>query len=141
MTTAYTHKLEESPEGKDVALVEEGLYQNNLTNVGHENYQMLTVLLRDDSDSVIGGLLGCTYWGYLNVQTLWITEIHRNRGKGGALLEAGEQEAIRRGCRFAHLDTRVQAMSFFQERGYTIVGQLDDLPPGHSSYVMKKVLR
>ena len=67
MNKAYTLNLEESPEAKDVALIQDGLYQYNLTNAGYDDYQKLTILLRDDTGSVIGGLLGCTYWGYLNV--------------------------------------------------------------------------
>ena len=105
MNMAYTVRVEEAPNAADAALVREGLYQYNLTYGGEDHYQEGGILLRDEAGSVVGGLLGCTYWGYLNIQELWIAENHRNRGQGKALLDAAEQEAIGHGCRYAYLDT------------------------------------
>ena len=142
MNEAYTIRVEEGPEAEDVAVVREGLYQYNLPYAGDDGYQELAVFLRNETDSVLGGLLGCTYWGYLNIEVLWIQENQRNRGKGRELLDTAEEEAIRRGCRYAHLDTTsFQALSFYQKQGYTIVGELEDLLPGYSRYLLRKVLR
>ena len=142
MNRPYTIGIEENAEAKDVAIVREGLDQYNLPYAGDGDYQELVILLRDETNSVIGGLLGCTYWGYLNVQVLWVEEGHRNKGKGKELLNAAEQEAIRRGCQYATLDTHsFQALSFYQKLGYAIVGELEELPPGYSRYLLRKVLR
>ena len=52
-----------------------------------------------------------------------------------------EAEAIRRGCKNAHLDTlSFQALDFYKKYGYTVFGQLDGLPPGHSRYYLRKTL-
>ncbi len=141
MSEAYTIEIEETPDDKDVTLVQEGLQQYNLHYADQDNYKGLAVFLRNEANSVVGGLLGCTYWGYLNIQVLWVMEDHRHVGGGQALLNTAEQEAIKRGCTYAHLDTHdFQALSFYQKRGFAIVGELEELPPGHSRYLLRKVL-
>lgn len=134
-------KIEEQPNPEDVATVRQGLYEYNLPYAGDSNYKELAIFLRDENEAVIGGLLGLTFWGYLDIHILWIKESHRNQGHGSALLNAAEKEAIKRGCRNAHLDTHTfQAVSFYQKHGYEVVGELEDLPPGYSRYLLRKVL-
>ncbi len=136
-----TLTLEEQPNPEDVAIVRQGLYEYNLPYADDNNYKELTIFLRDETDAVIGGLLGATYWGYLNIEILWIKEDHRNQGHGQRLLNAAEKEAMKRGCRYAHLDTHsFQALSFYQNYGYKVAGELEDLPPGYSRYLLRKVL-
>ena len=136
-----TLKLEEQPDPEEVAVVRQGLDEYNLSFAGEYNYKELTVFLRDENDVVIGGLLSATYWGYLYIDVLWIRENHRSQGYGKRLLNAVEKEAIKRGCRYVHLDTHnFQALSFYQRNGYTIVGELEDLPTGYSRYLLRKVL-
>ena len=137
----YTLKLEEQPNPKDVAVVHQGLNAYNLPYAGEDNYKELTIFLRDETDAVIGGLLGATFWGYLRIETLWIKEDHRKQGHGERLLNTAEKEAIKRRCRYAYLHTHsFQALSFYQNHGYKVVGELEDLPPGYSRYVLRKVL-
>ena len=137
----YTLRIEEQSNPEDVAIVRQGLYEYNLPYAGDDNYTELRIFLRDKNGAVLGGLLGTTYWGYLNIEVLWIKEDHRNQGYGQRLLSAAEEETIKRGCQYAHLDTHnFQALAFYQEHGYKVVGELEDLPPGYSRYLLKKVL-
>jgi len=58
------------------------------------------------------------------------------------LLEAAEQEAVKRGCRYAHVETHTfQAVDFYHKHGYIIFGELPDLPKGYTKYFLKKVFR
>ena len=34
----------------------------------------------------------------------------------------------------------LNALPFYQKRGYTIFGELPDMPPGHTQYFMRKKL-
>jgi hypothetical protein len=53
-----------------------------------------------------------------------------------------EQEALRRDCRHGHLDTMsFQALEFYKRQGYTVFGELRDLPVGYTRYFMKKALQ
>jgi len=121
--------------------VRAGLSAYNRSRVGDDGYQELTIFLRDPDHAVVGGLLGDTYWGWLAINILWVAEQLRGQGYGRALLIMAEREAVRRGCRHAHLDTMsFQARPFYEREGYTVFGALHDIPVGHSRYFMQKNL-
>jgi hypothetical protein len=45
------------------------------------------------------------------------------------------------GCTMSHLDTfDFQARDFYERNGYELFGALDDCPPGHKRYYLKKAL-
>jgi GNAT superfamily N-acetyltransferase len=99
------------------------------------------IFIRNPGGQILGGLLGDTYWGWLYVSILWIDERLRGQGYGEKLLAAAEQEAIRRGCSHAHLDTMsFQAQPFYEKHGYTVYGVLEDQPAGHKKIYLQKKL-
>jgi GNAT superfamily N-acetyltransferase len=93
-------------------------------------------------DEVIAGIGATLYcWGILSVDVVWVAEQHRNKGLATKLMSAVEEEATKLGCTLAHLDTfDFQARTFYEKRGYTLFGTLDDCPPGHQRFFLKKVL-
>ncbi|HUF50240.1 MAG TPA: GNAT family N-acetyltransferase [Longimicrobiales bacterium] len=104
------------------------------------DFQTLSLAVRDDEE-LVGGLVGETGWKWLFVDLLWIAETHRGRGLGARLLRTAEGEAIRRGVRRAYLDTfDFQARPFYERQGYEVFGTLDDYPPGHSRFFLRKDL-
>jgi ribosomal protein S18 acetylase RimI-like enzyme len=89
---------------------------------------------------LIGGLFGTISWGWLHVDVVWIAETHRHRGIGTALMDHAEATASAMGIHQAYLETTdFQAVGFYKKRGYQIFAQLDNQPPGHICYYMKKV--
>jgi hypothetical protein len=57
------------------------------------------------------------------------------------MLEATEQAARELGCRYSHLDTfSFQARPLYERLGYEVFATLDDYPPGHQRFFMKKAL-
>jgi GNAT superfamily N-acetyltransferase len=142
MSDMFTMSLEATPDPADMAAVRDGLIAYNLAHAPPDDYRPLTLLVHDVAGALAGGLLGATYWGWLYVEILWMTESARRQGFGSRLLEQAEREALLRGCHAAHLDTMdFQALPFYKRRGYTIFGVLDDLPRGHKRYFLKKQLR
>ena len=90
---------------------------------------------------IVGGLLGETYWEWFYVDLIWVKVELRGQGYGKQLMEISEAEARRRGAKNAYLDTfSFQAPGFYEGLGYEIFGELDDYPPGHRRYFMKKKL-
>ncbi len=99
----------------------------------------LDILIRDAAGEIVGGLIGATYWGWLEVDTLWVAESLRGQGLGRALLRTAEAEAQRRGCSHAMLTTySFQARGFYEGEGYRVVGEMVDYPPGEVYYWMRK---
>lgn len=133
--------IEAAPKQADVDFVGQQLAAFNESQAGDARYRRLVILVRDDGEQIVGGLVGSLYWGWLAVDLLWVHEALRGQGYGNQLLQMAEQEAIARGCHNAHLDTlSFQALDFYQKRGYKIFGQIDGLPPGHARYYLKKKL-
>ena len=90
---------------------------------------------------MVGGLVGEIGWKWLFVELLWIAESHRDRGLGANLLRSAEAEAMRRGARHVYLDTfDFQARPFYERQGYEVFGVLEDYPPGHRRFFLRKDL-
>lgn len=130
----------EVPEA-DSTFVRQGLRSYNNQFIKDDGFQPLNLFLRREDGSIAGGLLGDLYWGWLSINILWIDESLRGQGYGEKLVKMAEEEAIRKGCRAAHLDTMsFQARPFYEKLGYTVFGQLDNLPVGHQRIFMWKKL-
>ena len=142
MAGSYTLSVESEPAEQDTAFIRTQLNEFNWSRVENDHYQPLAVFLRAAGSSIAGGLVGNTYWGWLHVSILWVAADLRQHGYGRTLLQAAEQEALRRGCHAAHLDTMSfhGALPFYQRQGYTVFGELHDLPTGHTRYFLQKTL-
>jgi GNAT superfamily N-acetyltransferase len=115
-----------------------GLIAYNDSQATPARHEELAIVARD-GDAVVGGLLGNTNWGWLFIRQFWIAEGFRGSGVGRSLIKAAEGEAAKRGCRAAHCDTfDFQALPFYQKLGYEVFGQLDDYPPGHTRFFLRK---
>ncbi|HEY0319561.1 MAG TPA: GNAT family N-acetyltransferase [Pyrinomonadaceae bacterium] len=134
--------VEDQPKEEERRRVVDGLLAYNESQTGDVSYERLTLVLREASGDVVGGLLGEIYWGWLHIDILWIDDSLRSRGYGGKLLAVAEQKAIAKGCRSVFLDTfSFQALSFYENCGYEVFGELADFPPGHIRYFLKKLLK
>ena len=141
MGNNYRITLTDSPDPADAKAVREGLEGFNTSMGVGSDWVPLATFVHDPDGNLVGGLTGGTYWGWLYVGILWLAETVRGQGLGSRILAETENEAWRRGCRHAFLDTTsFQALPFYQKCGYTLYAQLDDFPPGHSRYFLKKAL-
>lgn len=114
----------------------------NMERVGASEYELLYVVLRDEHGQIGGGLNGWTLRGWLFVDNLVVHERLRGNGYGSRLLQAAEDEARRRGCHSAYLDTySFQAQPFYEKHGYAVFGKLDDFPAGHQRIFLSKRLQ
>lgn len=103
--------------------------------------RLLRVFARDADGNIIGGLLADTYWQYLEVHVIWVSEAHRNAGHASRLLIAAENEARQRGCKHAILDTfSFQAFGFYHKLGYREFGRLEEFSGEHERYYLHKRL-
>lgn len=105
------------------------------------NRTPLQIILSDEAETIIAGLDGESLNHWLWIDIIWVRDDLRLKGLGSQLMDAAEEEARRRGHIGIYLDTYdFQALDFYKTRGYEVYGQIDDFPPGHTSYAMKKRL-
>ncbi|HET7068585.1 MAG TPA: GNAT family N-acetyltransferase [Nocardioides sp.] len=97
----------------------------------------------DETGELLGGCVGHieVVWHWLTVDTMWVDPRYRGRGLGTGLLEAVEDQARTRGCRWAKLNTwEFQAPDFYGRLGYHVYGREVDYPPGHTNHLMRREL-
>ena len=102
----------------------------------------LAILLKDDAGATIGGLWGVTVFRWLKIDLLFVPEAMRGMAIGTAIIAKAEGLAAARGCIGASVDTySFQARGFYERLGYSLVGTIEDCPPGGAHHFMQKRLR
>src|SRR5476649_1929905 len=141
MEKTYRITLEEKPDSGDIQSLVKGLTEYNASKSGGDTPNYLLVTVRDDAGALVGGLLGATYLGWLQIQVVWLNEDARGRGYGSELMAVAEQEGRRRGYSHSFVETlSFQAVAFYEKCGYTIFSRLADFPPGGARYALTKKL-
>ena len=121
------------------AFVINGVDNFNIAKTGINAYYPVQYYLRGDDDEVLGGLLGYTWGDWMHITHLWIAEPARGKGHARELMAAAEAYAQKRGCTGAYLETySFQARPLYEKLGYSVVGQIENFPPGHTHYFLKK---
>ncbi len=130
-----------NPTEEEIAFVNSTLAKFNKEKVGADNHELLNIVEYDENNSIIAGILGGTYWGWLHIDILWVAEKCRKQGIGSKLLKAAEEEARKRGCHSVHLDTMSwQAPEFYKKHGYKIISELENIPAGNKKFHLIKEL-
>ena len=131
----------DNPSAKDLAYLSQQFRAFNDQQSGIFPSKDLHLFAYSAGQKIIGGLTGDISWGWLHVDVLWVAQSYRQDGIGTSLMDRAEDEAIAMDVYQSYLETTdFQALGFYQKRGYHIFAQLDDQPPGHICYYMKKTL-
>jgi GNAT superfamily N-acetyltransferase len=121
--------------------VTESLASYNVAATGQESWYPVGFFLKSSSGEWLGGLLGNIWGGWLHVTHLWVAAPVRRSGAGTRLLQAAERYAIERGCLAASLETHsYEARPFYEKLGYEVFAALEDYPPGHTKFYLRKQL-
>lgn len=131
--------------GSDKAFLVDKLVDYNLSQVPatqEENFIDLSRKVLSEDGKILAGIIVRMYcWRCIYIDTFWIDESMRGEGLGTLLLEEVERVAKENGSHLIHLDTfDFQAKDFYLSHGYSVFGELEDCPKGHTRYFMSKVL-
>ncbi|EKE84324.1 acetyltransferase [Idiomarina xiamenensis 10-D-4] len=130
------------PQQSDLEQLRRGLRQYNDEQAGSWPRQELACFVRAEDGRVLGGVYGRITFAWLHVEWLWVGAELRGQGIASDLLKRLEQHAKEHlQASNGYLETAsFQALGFYKKQGYQVFGQLDDMPPGHSCYFLKKAL-
>ena len=131
--------------GSDKAFLVDKLVDYNLSQVPatqEENFIDLSRKVLSEDGKILAGIIVRMYcWRCIYIDTFWIDESMGGEGLGTLLLEEVERVAKENGSHLIHLDTfDFQAKDFYLAHGYSVFGELEDCPKGHTRYFMSKVL-
>jgi GNAT superfamily N-acetyltransferase len=141
MDGEYQIAYVDNPEQSAWGIIGRGISDYNKDQAGDGKFQRLCFALYAPDQTIVGGVLGETYWEWFHLDLLWVKDELRGHGYGHKLLALAEQEARRRGAKHVYLDTfSFQAPEFYQQHGYRVFGELQNFPPGHQRYFLTKQL-
>src|SRR5262249_9309425 len=118
-----------------------GVDNYNIAATNLPEYFPANFVLRGERGDLLGGVLGQLWGNWLQVTYLWVAEAARGAGHGRRLLENAEVYARSRGAIGATVETHsFQAKPFYERLGYEVFGTLDEYPPGHLKFFLRKAL-
>jgi GNAT superfamily N-acetyltransferase len=107
-------------------------HNHSVSTVHGPDAQPLAIQVMDEQGTLVGGLIGLIYWGWLVIDVMALEPHVRRQGLGAQLLFQAEATALARGCTRAHTSTYAfQALGFYQRHGY---------PDGYTVYWLRKDL-
>ncbi|MSP76778.1 MAG: GNAT family N-acetyltransferase [Rhodospirillaceae bacterium] len=121
--------------------VKNGVIFHNFAATGVTAFYLTNFFLKSERGELMGGLLGMIWGGCLHISILWVDEAARGEGNATRMMDAAEAYAREHHCHLATLYTHsFQARPFYEKRGYEVFGTLEDYPPAHAKYFLKKRL-
>ena len=125
----------------EIAQVADALRAEVALRFGPRGETPLTIVAKDESGAIIGGLDGASHWRWVYVRRFWLAPAWRGQGLGRRLLQEAEAEGRARSCVGVYLDTfDERTAAFYEHCGFAQFGRIDDFPPGASRIFLMKRL-
>lgn len=108
-----------------------------------ENVRELRLIVKDENNMNIGGLLANTRYSTLYINDIWINENQRGKGLGKKLIQLAEEKAREMGCSFSSLGTFdvLKVKRFYEKLGYRVISKSKDSLKGFIGYWFRKKLK
>ena len=120
-------------------LLSDNVVAVSFARTGVIDWHPIGFFLKSPRGEWLGGLTGHIWGGWLHVNFLWVSETLRGQRLGTRLMDAAEAMARERGAIGTTLETfTFQAPDFYAKRGFTVLGRIDDYPPGHAKLFLSK---
>jgi GNAT superfamily N-acetyltransferase len=139
--STLTLQFDPEPSAATHDAIERVVNLHNVAVTGLSDWYPLTFTLKDESGEVRGGLIGEIWAGWLYIKLLSVDRPLRGQGWATKLITAAEEFARARGAHGAYLETfSFQARPLYEKLGYEVFAALDDFPPGHAKFFLRKRL-
>lgn len=113
--------------------------RNQVQYTSKMDYIPLNYHIKDESRLIIAGINAFSCWQMVYISEFYVAAEFRNQGIGSILLNKIEEEARTIGATVSHTDTfDWQAKDFYLKHGYAIFGVIEDCPPEHNRFFLKK---
>ncbi|MFI5334662.1 MAG: GNAT family N-acetyltransferase [Chlamydiales bacterium] len=97
--------------------------------------------IKDHDSHILAGATGCTMYGFLFTEWLWVERNHRHKKWGSQLLKAIEELGKKRHCSASCLFTMSwEALGFYQKHGYQIELVREGFEKNAKMYMLRKSL-
>ena len=113
-------------------------YSRSFVPDEHEEIPIQKKLVDGDGRLIAGIVAEVRCWDQFDVDVLWVEEPFRNQGLGSRLLGEAEREAIGKGATILYASAGDWNVGFFRKKGYTVIGELADIPKGHNCFELEK---
>ncbi|MDF2939482.1 MAG: hypothetical protein K0R66_124 [Gammaproteobacteria bacterium] len=135
----YRIDIEALSKPEDLEVLLNGLIAHNIEQTPAANDRgNINILIRDETNKIVGGLKSYYYLQALHVDYLYLNKELRHLGYGKKMLALAEVEAKKHHCGLIYLSTfSFQAPAYYQKLGFEIFAELD-LPTGDKRYYLKK---
>ena len=131
MGREYHLVVEDDPDPRDLALLEEKLAVAAVAAVGAGEEEEFGIFVRDGADRIVAGASASVWGECCQIHTLWVDSPQRGHGLATELIAQAEATARRRGCRLVMgLTYDVLTKGFYDRLGYRTVGIIEDCPGG-----------
>ena len=131
MGRPYHLIVEDDPDPRDLALLEEKLAVAAVAAVGAGEEEEFGIFVRDGADRIVAGASASVWGECCQIHTLWVDSPQRGHGLATELVAEAEATARRRGCRLVMgLTYDVLTKGFYDRLGYRTVGIIEDCPAG-----------
>jgi len=133
--------VEDQPDPRDLALLEEELAAAAVAAVGAGEEEEFGIFARDDAGRIVAGASGSIWGGCCQIHAIWVDGPERGHGLARELMAEAEAVARRRGCRLVMgLTYDVLTRGFYDRLGYRTVGIIEDCPAGTATRWYRKDL-
>ena len=111
-------------------------YFGNYNDLSYDDFGFFLV---DENDCILGGLVGRIKLNWAQIDVLWVDENFRDQGYSSSLLNKLIDLAKEKNCMGLKTDTFDNSVKeFYMKKGFKLVGQIEDFPPGHTEYILCK---
>lgn len=118
---SYQITFETNPSPDDIQVLGDNIMTHAQQQKGQDPLEFFAFFIRDEGNKIIGGCNGCTLYGSLYIDQLWVADLLRNQGYGTQLIKAAEQFGNEHQCTFATVNTMDwEALGFYQKLGFEI---------------------